>query len=450
MKVKEKIDKMRIILRKEHDITQEEFKQVLTIFNNVLKYNWDEGHISFEREKYYYAIAEKLILVYYTNKIQINKAINCAVRDMEGQYEWGIVFGREGFCLLNNSVKTGKTKFASSKVVLIISFSGKTDSEYIDFFSYENMFGTYRNTYFFRDMITYKNMKYKGDEKSWQAYHSAMKRFFSYYVNVFGEWRENVENNYDIIKLHHFESYIKDTEKIKSPNTIKTQYFYVRDFILNMAIKNEDFANGSGTILRMCADMSYDMRKGLQETDVEKIERIIEYFNGEKKIKEKTLFLLLLYFGIERRRLCELKWEDFSNDLEWFYLEKGKKVKVPLILKESLSKLREKESRDAIYILGNVHSQNIKPISVSNINHMMSCIEKIDPHDEFYRKMTASNMRKWLFMRLLKQGYPLQDVLKRMNISIANIGNYVNDEELWKYTSDNFENICPLEDITIR
>ena len=92
MKVKEKIDKMRIILRKEHDITQEEFKQVLTIFNNVLKYNWDEGHISFEREKYYYAIAEKLILVYYTNKIQINKAINCAVRDMEGQYEWGIVF----------------------------------------------------------------------------------------------------------------------------------------------------------------------------------------------------------------------------------------------------------------------------------------------------------------------------------------------------------------------
>ena len=47
----------------------------------------------------------------------------------------------------------------------------------------------------------------------------------------------------------------------------------------------------------------------------------------------------------------------------------------------------------------------------------------------------------------MKQGYPLQDVLKRMNIPIANIGNYVNDEELWEYTSQNFENICPLEDV---
>lgn len=72
---------------------------------------------------------------------------------------------------------------------------------------------------------------------------------------------------------------------------------------------------------------------------------------------------------------------------------------------------------------------------------------KIDLQDDFYRKMTASNIRKWLFTYLLKQGYPLQDVLKRMNIPIANIGNYVNDEELWDYTSQNFENICPLEDV---
>lgn len=447
MTTKKTIDSLKDILKKEHDITQDEFKKILTIFNNILEYNSDEGYMSFEKEKYYFAIVDKLILVYYTKKIQMNKAINCAVRDMGGKYEWGIVFGREGICLLNSSIKTGKKRFAAGKIVFMVSFSGKTDSDYLKFFSFENMFGRYRNTYFFRDMITYKNMKFKGDEKSWQAYHSAMKRFFSYYVNSFGEWRENVKNNYDIIKLHHFESYIKDASKIKSPNTIKAQYFYVRDFILCMATQNEDFENGSDVILRMCADMPYDMRKGLRETDVEKIERIIDYFNEKKKTKQRTLFLLLLYFGIERRRLCELKWEDFSKDLKWFYLEKERRVKVPQILKDSLLKLREEEPRDAIYILGNVHSQNIKPISVNNINDMMSCIEKIDLQDDFYRKMTASNIRKWLFTYLLKQGYPLQDVLKRMNIPIANIGNYVNDEELWEYTSQNFENICPLEDV---
>ena len=48
-----------------------------------------------------------------------------------------------------------------------------------------------------------------------------------------------------------------------------------------MATQNEDFENGSDVILRMCADMPYDMRKGLRETDVEKIERIIDYFSKE-------------------------------------------------------------------------------------------------------------------------------------------------------------------------
>ena len=49
-----------------------------------------------------------------------------------------------------------------------------------------------------------------------------------------------------------------------------------------MATKNEDFENGSNVILRMCADMPYDMRKGLRETDVEKL--------GRKQSKEHYFF----------------------------------------------------------------------------------------------------------------------------------------------------------------
>ena len=59
-----------------------------------------------------------------------------------------------------------------------------------------------------------------------------------------------------------------------------------------------------------------------------------------------------------------------------------------------------------------------KPISEDRINDMMSCISKIDTEDDFYKKMISSNIWKWLFKYLLKQGFSLQDVMKLMGISV--------------------------------
>ena len=71
----------------------------------------------------------------------------------------------------------------------------------------------------------------------------------------------------------------------------------------------------------------------------------------------------------------------------------------------------------------------------SGINGILEFIKNINTQDEFYKKFSPGNIRKWLFRFLLKEN-PLQDVLVLMNIPISNISNYISDEEMIEFTTD--------------
>lgn len=124
---------------------------------------------------------------------------------------------KKGIWLLNNSIVTiaGEEKFKSEKIVFRMPFNKKMDEEYFQYLTYENLLKR-KNTYFFRDMISYKNTEYKGKKSAWSAYHTALKRFFLFYINNVNDFdnannreiSENV-NRYDDIKLSDFEQYIE-------------------------------------------------------------------------------------------------------------------------------------------------------------------------------------------------------------------------------------------------
>ena len=432
-------------------ITEIQFTKFITILNTHL---WNLKIEDFKKEtgnNYIYYKHMPLCCAYYKEKLDKTIALRRLEREMEKyNYEWGILLNNEGIFVLNNDIKTLESNTKLRKLVFTFSFSGKTDWDYFELLSCKNIFGIHKNLYFFRDMITYKNLKFRGEEKSWQAYHSAMKRFFFFYINKMDEWIDDGRNNYDSIQLEHFIEYMNHSPGIKAHNTRKTQFFYVKDFILFMAEKNSSFDNGSYEVIRNYLDESHAVETKLTETDVQKLKKIINYLGNKKTAKYKVIFLLLLSFGMERRRLCTLEWNDFSKDLKVFYFKKGKKDKyiiVPKVLKESLQELRQEIPADAEYILGNVHSKYKKPISEHRINEMMSGIQTIDSNDAFYEKMYPSNIRKWLFVELLRQGYPLQDVLMMMNISVNNLKNFIGDEDLLQYASEKIEKECWIDTI---
>lgn len=80
--------------------------------------------------------------------------------------------------------------------------------------------------------------------------------------------------------------------------------------------------------------------------------------------------------------------------------------------------------------MGNSGTKYSVPLKEESINSMLSGIAAINPKDNFYGWLTPANIRKWLAQYLLKAGYPLQEIMQLMDISISNLGNYFNDELL--------------------
>ena len=109
---------------------------------------------------------------------------------------------------------------------------------------------------------------------------------------------------------------------------------------------------------------------------------------------------------------------------------------MPHILQQSFKELKQEKNDDATYIFGNSRTNWQKPLPESGINGILEFIKNINTQDEFYKKFSPGNIRKWLFRFLLKEN-PLQDVLVLMNIPISNISNYISDEEMIEFTTDN-------------
>ena len=102
---------------------------------------------------------------------------------------------------------------------------------------------------------------------------------------------------------------------------------------------------------------------------------------------------------------------------------------MPHILQQSFKELKQEKNDDATYVFGNSRTNWQKPLPESGINGVLEFIKNINTQDEFYKKFSPGNIRKWLFRFLLKEN-PLQDVLVLMNIPISNISNYISDEEM--------------------
>lgn len=297
------------------------------------------------------------------------------------------------------------------------------------------MLGYDKDIYFFRDVITYKNTKFSSVKSdSWNAYFSCIKRFMDYYISEKGHYIEDIDKCYRNIKLSDYEAYIKDNRTIKTPNTAKNQFFYIKSFVLSQTY-NKEFDISSNEIISRCKNILNKPAGNVDETDIKKIAGIIKCIENQRNGKRnKTIFLILLCFGMERRKICALTWDDIDKKCEKIKMGKYEMV-MPHILQQSFKKLKQGKNDDATYVFGNSRTNWQKPLPESGINGVLEFIKNIDTQDEFYKKFSPGNIRKWLFRFLLKEN-PLQDVLVLMNIPISNISNYISDEEMIEFTTD--------------
>lgn len=431
------MDYYRIILEKleqsmkKHDIKEEDIYNVAIkkIFLNEMGYSNKKVISTYYDEKHKITIQDSLLLKASTEE-KIDKALGQLTRELETVIglEWGILFHPRGIWLVNSKIEIDKEDFRSQKIVFEIVFDNKSDTKYFKYFSYDNILGEERNSYYFRDIISYKNKDYNGNRKSWKIYHTNLKRFLDFYASNFLNYSTQENEIYGCIQICHFERYIREGTKVLSRKTVKNNFNYLKGFFISKG--NKEFDKGGEQIIKLFPEFRSEENTN-DEMDLDKLNIVFSNLKrGRNSERNTVLLLLMLSFGIERRKLCFLKWDDVQSDKDGVKLKLDNiACPIPETLAGALIELRKIYPR-VQYILGNSGTKYSIPLKEESINSMLSSITAINPQDNFYGWLTPANIRKWLAQYLLEVGYPLQEIMQLMDISTSNLGNYISDEVL--------------------
>lgn len=336
---------------------------------------------------------------------------------------WGILVHPDGIWLMNSElVLNGEKSFKNPQVVLEVIYGMNTDQKYFRYFSAENTIGKKRNAYFFKDIIDYRNNAYKGKEKSWPAYGSALKRFCDFYVEFKGDYGQE-ENIYDRIRYPFFVEFMRDGTNCKSLTSARNAFFYIKDF-MQLKSKKEEF-DDPGRISRSFPEF-LPKAETQDVMGIDKLKKALGFLESNRSgVRNKTILLFFLTYGIERRKLCALKWANVHLKSRLLMIGQ-KKYPMPDYLIEMLARLRE-EGTSGDYVFCNSEG---KALSDGAVNTILSGITKVDLDDGFYNQLTPANIRRYLARYLLRHGYPLEKILYLMDIDGYKLESYLPKEEI--------------------
>lgn len=422
--------------------TIEEFRKY--VFGEILrkKLGYDSASIvNWSIKQQVYIINDKLKIKITFDEVNERSMVNRLFRDYteegvkDSTAEWGMVISPKGIWLFNNNIGKGQSDFQTKKTVLEIVYGKNSDQYYFDFLSYNNILGIEPNTYFFKDIAEYRNCYYKGSEKSWPAYSSALKRFLKYCSIDMGKWylKSETNNVYDTIELTDFYSYIEKKTKLEKENTLKNVFFYIKDFMCCMSEKSAFDISTKAMLDGFSKTLKQDERRNVINS--EKLKKAIQYLDaGKNKERDVAMFLMELSFGLERRKLRFLKWKenfDWNNDgsiKDKLKLEE-KEIRMPRELIRALQRLKAL-GVSGDYVFYRTKDNGKEPIREDVINDVFSKLSRIDSNDEYYKSLTPANIRASLVRYLLEQGESLEKIIYLMNIEIWNLGNYISLKEI--------------------
>lgn len=450
MKPEEVLEKIKENLKNKKELSKEDFrKNIQEIFIKFMGYENNTQIVYDDKsEKLYTCIIDtKIIIGAYRKETRI-RALNLFSTYIKSKYEWGILIHPEGIWVFNDDIELGNDEFKSNKIVFEMPFNKRRDANYFKYLTYENLLEE-KNIYFFRDIINYKNKEHKGHENSWSAYHTALKRFLDAYVTNCGKYEPD---KYEAIDIQAFGRYIKENQSIKSSKTRRNQFNYIKGFMVHR-VDNSPFDIDVKEMEEKISVTLDGKSKELENMDMKKLGIMINHtIKGKNALRNKALILLLISFGMTRRKICSLSWEEnISENCDGLYYGKNdnvlgeRMIPFPIILKKAMQELRGCVPGNAKYIFGNYVTEYQKPIKEQNINEILASLYAKNKNDKFYKLLTTENIRKWLFRYLMKEGYSLQYIMTLMDVPITSLENYVKDDEIKESAFKRMSEEHPLE-----
>ena len=214
-------------------------------------------------------------------------------------------------------------------------------------------------------------------------------------------------------KYNCLRSYIKTLNK-----------YNLVDLSILIYLSNDSFANKK-------KDKFTDKIKLISNETIEKILENLENSNKSLKYRDVCVIKLLLYLGLRRSEILNLKWNqiDFINNTIKIIRNKNSTINIvnlPTPIIEDLKKLNKISIAENKGILPNYvfHSVNIdKPLSICAYNNIISLYTK-NLKDIDGNKVTGHAFRHTFITNCIRKNIPLSEVMVLTGLDLKTIEYY--------------------------
>lgn len=345
----------------------------------------------------------------------------------KSDYTWGIFINGNDYLLFYKDIND--EGWSGDPTVLHVKMQGEYGKEYFRFFSFENLFVS-KNTLYFCDVLRFKINGFKGSETSWRAYESSIKRFLLYMIQLGNEYDFN---QYNKLEINDFVKYIRSTtgqngKVISAPTTVENSYRHISAFIHYICENNKEFNKSITEVINCFSDYKQKMIGNIFQEEC--LEQVVSYIKTQRYGKRNlVIFYLCLCLGLERNKLCQLKWEHRESDMIKI---DGKDKIVPVYVNKLLDELYEENKKRNLpldYIFYTFKGEKGVPIKPGTINDIFTNIGKIDLDNKIFSQYDPANIRKALAEYLfVEQHMNLVEVMDLLDIDVNNVGRYITNE----------------------
>lgn len=362
--------------------------------------------------------------------------------------EWGLISNGRIYILLNCKIDGNYLQ----KEIFHFNLKDSSTEYVLKYFSYEKLF-KYGVVKYFKDLKQFKIYKFenkdKSNDRSWLAYEGTLRSFFTYMAEKDEYYLESIRPS--IFKDYLLNS-INEKKSInaryaRSRSTILNQYRHIIGFYDTLkANKNYVTYNPFETITedKMLDDIDYDTsEREFEPLSEEEANVILKAFEMNRSdIRNKLIFLLILYAGLDRGEIKELKVSDVTDNNN---LIVGTRV-IPL--PDSLMDLigsyieeRKKKKIDSDYLFCAKYAGVFGRMSDNAFNALINkALSDTCLSNKRKYEISPYFIKESLVKRLFQCGFHIEDIVYLTGLSLGTISNYI--------TNVDIENIVSLKRLT--
>ncbi len=356
--------------------------------------------------------------------------------------EWGLLTNGRDYILLNSSIEPQKSKdddAPSPSVVFWFDIykskdKSKNSLKYFRYLDKENIFAT-QKTKFFRDIAQYRAwLGEKSSQDNWPAVKNTLYQFFDFYADSTKQYNGLGEINSD--DFTRFIAYKQDAKSslrpIRSKESIHNNFSHIFGMLSAYKKKKKMDLSFSYPHEEVLVVSTPKKKEDISHLNAENILKIIDiYKSRDNALRNTTIFLLCVSFGLDRKGIKELKWRDI--DLKKNTATTGGRViKLNKTLSQYLNELKleqTKEQAETGYVFTAFHKGKYKPVSEATINDVFDRLYEYDKND-IWELFSPAYVRRGLIEQLFRCNYSLDEIMYLTGLKVGSITKYITMERI--------------------